>query len=169
MTTPPGADERRARVNLLRALDGAPASRSRDWLDDLLDSEHPAPRPAVPPPPPDTPPKKAAVADEPRWDWRRLRHWPYARLTCGACAALLPFFGGQSAATEWGSVLTQARAQAGVGAAWVIAGVGLTVGALWVHRRRSWIGWAVLTSAFIGGIAMASPYDIVTLFTGVMK
>lgn len=49
MTTAPGADERRARLILLRALDGgrpAPA-RGRDWLDDILDDR---PTPAGPPP-----------------------------------------------------------------------------------------------------------------------
>jgi hypothetical protein len=49
MTTAPGADEIRARRNLIRALDGvrtAPAPASgRDWLDDILDDR---PGPADP-------------------------------------------------------------------------------------------------------------------------
>lgn len=58
MTATPGADERRARLNLLRALDGSrvtpapppPAGegkRTRDWLDEILD-DRPAPPPAAP-------------------------------------------------------------------------------------------------------------------------
>ncbi|MGW5352190.1 hypothetical protein ACWERV_16975 [Streptomyces sp. NPDC004031] len=60
MTATPGADERRARLNLLRVLDGArptppppplpPAGegeRTRDWLDEILD-DRPAPPPAAP-------------------------------------------------------------------------------------------------------------------------
>jgi hypothetical protein len=51
MTAAPGADERRARLNLLRALDGArpvpPPPRTRDWLDDIIDDREP-PAPARP-------------------------------------------------------------------------------------------------------------------------
>jgi hypothetical protein len=49
MTAAPGADERRARLNLIRALNGGPAvsPRPRDWLDDILDDR---PTPAGPPP-----------------------------------------------------------------------------------------------------------------------
>lgn len=133
--------------------------RQRDWLDDLMD-EPPAP-----------PPRAAQLVEEEpagdqRWDWHRLRSWPYARPACGACAALIPWYRGQSLATWWGSTLTSARTEAGVGAAWVIAAVGLIIGAVWVHNRRSWIAWALATSAFIGTVAMAHPSDIVTFITG---
>jgi hypothetical protein len=103
---------------------------------------------------------------EPHWDFRRLRHWPYARPAIGAGLALLPFFHGQSAATQWGSTLIQARAQAGVSAAWVIASVGFTVAAILVRRHRSWWTYSLLTSAFIGTVAMASPLDLVRFVTG---
>lgn len=171
MTTPPGADERRIQYQLrTRGVSYAPQppsdARDRDWLDDLWDDDRPPPRAAVPPQPPDTPPPVATEADEPRWDWSRLLRWPYARPTCGAGVALLPFFGGQSAATGWGSVLLQARTEAGVGAAWVIAGVGLGIGALCVRGRRTWWAYGLLTSAFIGTIAMASPLDLVRFVTG---
>lgn len=62
MTTAPGADEVRARRNLLRALNGvrtAPAP-GRDWLDDILD-EKPAPAPAAAPRLPDW--RKGEIAD----------------------------------------------------------------------------------------------------------
>jgi hypothetical protein len=160
--TGPGADERRIR----RALDERgvsyapqPPQRERDWLDDLMD-EPAAPRPASQPGAEEKP------AGERRWDWSRLRHWPYARPACGACAALMPWYRGQSAALAWGHVLTQARAEAGVGAAYVVAAVGLGVGVLWVGRRRSWFAWALLTCAFVGLVDMARLSDIVTFTTG---
>lgn len=168
MTTPPDEDELRMQARLRAAFDGTPRSRPRDWLDDLLDETKTAP--AAPPAPPAPPAKTATAAEDgPRWNWRALAHWSHASLTCGACAALAPVFGGQSAATGWGGVLQQAREQAGVGAAWVIASVGLTVGAVFVHRRRSWWAWALLTSAFIGTVAMASPMDIIQFVTGAQK
>lgn len=66
MTTAPGADEVRARRNLLRVLDGerpAPpptGERARDWLDDILD-EKPTPAPPVAPRLPDW--RKGETAD----------------------------------------------------------------------------------------------------------
>ena len=125
--------------------------------------------PDVEPKPNDEPEPDNEVEGEQRWDWSRLRYWPYARLVCGAATAILPVFGGQSAALTWGDVLYRARTEAGVGAAWIIAAVGLTVGAMWVHHRRSWLAWAGLTCAFIGTIAMASPFDLVTFMTGVTR
>ncbi|MEE4546444.1 hypothetical protein V2S66_31330 [Streptomyces sp. V4-01] len=175
MKSAPGADETRIR----RALDErgvsyapqppAAPERPRDWLDEHFDATA---TPQTRPPDPPAPPDKPAATDggaEPHWDWQRLRHWPYARLVCGAAVALIPWYRGQSAALTWGHVLEQARAQASTGGAYVIAAVGLTVGAIWVHRRHSWIAWTVLTSAFIGAVAMAHPYDLITLITGVTK
>lgn len=169
MTTPPDHDELRLRAALRAHIDGTPPPvRERDWLDDLMDAE-PAPRTAPPAPP--EPPKTTTrdEAGEPRWDWRRLFHWPYARLCCGAALALIPLDHGYSAATGWGSALRDCRAQAGVGAAWVLAGTGLIVAAVLVHRRRTWWTYTLLTTAFIGTIAMASPWDLVQLVTGVSK
>lgn len=171
MTATPGADERRARHNLLRVLDGgAPTpARTRDWLDDLWDDE-PKPKPEPPgPPPPSRAAPPAAGDGERRWDLRRLLHWPYIRPAVGAVVALVPWFGGYSAATRWGAVLTQARAEAGIGAAWVIAGVGFGTAAVLVNRRRGWPSYGLLTCAFIGTVAMASPFDIVTFMTGVTQ
>lgn len=174
MTTAPGEDERRIR----HALDAAgvgyapqpPANaRTRDWLDDLWDD---APTPEVPPPGP-PPPSRAAppAADdgERRWDLSRLLRWPYARPSVGAVVALVPWFGGYSPATWWGSVLTQARTEAGVGAAWVIAAVGFGVSAVLVNRRRTWPAYGLLTCAFVGTVAMAHPYDIIQFVTGVTR
>lgn len=174
MTTAPGADERRIR----RALDARgvgyapqpPATpvRKRDWLDDLMDAE---PKPHSAPPAPPEPPKRTATGTpgEPRWDWRRLLHWPYARLCCGATLALVPVQDGQSAATGWGTALRSCRTEAGVLPAWILAAAGFGVAAVLVHRRRSWWTYGLLTSAFVGTVAMASPFDLVTLMTGVTK
>ncbi|SEO83878.1 hypothetical protein [Actinacidiphila rubida] len=165
MTTPPDHDEMRIRGQLRERIDGAPVPpprRQRDWLDDLWDTDDTKPPAAERAPEP----VEQQPAGEPRWDWTRLRRWPLARPVCGACLALLPFLQGQSLATSWGGILTQARTEAGVGAAWVIAAVGLAIGAMWVHNRRSWIAWTLLTSAFVGTVAMANPSDIVTFITG---
>lgn len=146
-------------------------SRPRDWLDDLWDQDEPRPVTAASPPRPPDPPKATTrdTPGEPRWDWRRLLHWPYARLTCGACTALIPLHNGQSAALAWGSVLRQARTQAGVGPAWIIAGAGFAVAVVLVGRRRSWWTYGLLTCAFIGIVAMASPWDLIHLITGATK
>jgi hypothetical protein len=174
MPTEPGEDEHRIRRALdARGVGYAPQPpsgpvRPRDWLDDLMDDQ-PEPR-AAPPAPPEPP--KSTTTDtpgEPRWDWRRLLHWPYARLCSGATAALIPWYHGQSAATGWGSVLHSYRTGAGTGAAWIVAGIGLAVAAVLVHRRRTWWTYTLLTTAFIGTVAMASPFDLVTLITGVTK
>jgi hypothetical protein len=174
VNTAPGADEHRIRRALhARGVAYTPQpvpapTRPRDWLDDYLDgtTAQTQTRPPDPPGPPDKP-ATATDAGEPRWDWRRLRTWPYARLTTGAAIALIPWYGGQSAGTAWGHALSQCREQASVGGAWVLAAVSLTIGAVWVHRRHSWPAWAALTSAFVGTIAMGSPLDIVTFITGV--
>jgi hypothetical protein len=165
MPIPPGRDELLVQAQLRARIDGTPPPpRARDWFDDYLDATT---RPAEPPQPPDKPPAAATdTPGEPRWDWHRLLRWPYARHITGACVALIPVQDGYSAATGWGNALQQARAQAGVGAAWTIASTGLLVGAIWVNRRRSWFGWCLLTSAFIGTVAMASPLDIVRLVSG---
>jgi hypothetical protein len=170
MSTDQGADERRIR-HLLQARgvsytpDTPPPAKG--WWDRLYDDEPPAPRAAVPPSEPPRPPKVTAedTPGEPRWDWRRLLHWPYARLTLGATAALIPWHRGTSAATGWGEVLRSYRTGAGIGAAWTVAGVGLITAAVLVHQRR-WYGWLLLTSAFIGIVYMASPFDLVTFLTG---
>ncbi|WP_052397246.1 hypothetical protein [Streptomyces sp. NRRL F-5123] len=168
MTATPGADEHRIRHALHRRGVGyapQPPARDRDWFDDYVDATT-QPRTPPPGPPPDRATAQAADGPEPRWDLRRLTHWPYARPTIGAATALIPWWGGWSAATRWGAILTQARHEAGVSAAWVIACTGLTVGAVLVHRRRGWPSYALLTSAFVGTVAMASPLDIVRFVTG---
>lgn len=188
-----GADERRVRqllaargVSYTPRPAAAAQERARDWLDDILDERpgtSPAPAPRLPdwrmgeaadlrgddPDCPDRPVAADEPAGERRWDWSRLRHWPFARPACGACLALLPVLGGQSAALAWGHVLTQARTEAGVGAAYVLAAVGLVIGAVWVHNRRSWLAWSLLTCAFVGGLDMARLADIVTFTTGAAK
>lgn len=171
MSAPPDHHELRLQARLRARIDGTPpppASRPRDWLDDLFDDQ---PAPAVTPPaPPARPPVTATdTPGEPRWDWRRLLHWPYARLCCGATLALIPVQDGQSAATGWGSALRDCRTQAGVLPAWLLASLGISLAAVLVHRRRSWWTYSLLTTAFIGTVAMASPFDLVTFMTGVTK
>lgn len=176
MTTAPGADELRARRLLIDAInrthtapDPEPAGeRPRDWFDEYVDATT-QPKAPPPGPPPDRTTAQAADEPEPNWDFRRLLHWPYARLTIGAVAALIPWYAGYSAATKWGAILSQARAEAGTGAAYVIAGVVLGVTAVLVHRRRAWWAWVLLAIAFVGTIAMARPYDIVQFVTGVTR
>ena len=170
MSAPPDHHELQLRARLRARIDGPPAgapSRPRDWLDDLFDDQ---PAPAVTPPaPPARPPVTATRDDtpgEPRWDWRRLLHWPYARLCCGATLALVPLDRGQSAASGWGTALRSCRTEGSVLAAWILATVGISLAAVLVHRRRSWWTYGLLTTAFIGTVAMASPLDPVRFLTG---
>lgn len=177
MTLAPDENEIRVREQLRARIDGTPPgtppTRPRDWLDDLMeDRGTPAARPPGAPIPAAKPPAaktERTAPGEPRFDWRRLTHWSYARLTIGASATLIPLYQGQPAAGVWAHVLRQARGQAGVLPAWIIAAAGIGAAAVLVHRRRSWWAYGLLSTAFIGTVAMASPYDLITLVTGVTR
>ncbi|MGI3198425.1 hypothetical protein ACRJ4B_16035 [Streptomyces sp. GTA36] len=148
----------------------------------------PPPPPAVPDPPPPPaapePPPAAVVVQhvrhvhefvlvepepEPRlWVrlWERFVTW---RMLAAILAALTPWVGGQSPVGIWSHTVHQARTEAGVGAAYVIAAV--AVAATWTLDRRT--GRAVprflLVTASLGAIGVLSWWDPFLLLTGVHR
>lgn len=122
---------------------------------------HAALRALIDPPP--------APDPEPRWDWRRLRHWPHAGLTVACIVALAPVFGGQSLATTWGTALRDCRYQESVGGAWTLAGIVLLVSVTSARWRPRWYSRCAVIVALFGTALMASPFDLITLMTGVTQ
>ncbi|MEU9149181.1 hypothetical protein AB0D59_01175 [Streptomyces sp. NPDC048417] len=148
----------------------------------------PPPPPAVPPTPvpfliqPDPQPPRVVevrhvhevllVAPEeptPRlWErvWDTVATW---RMLLAVLAALTPWAYGRSPVGIWAHTLHQARAEAGVPAAYVIAGVALA--AAWGLDRHT--GKAVprflLVTALLGGLGVLNWFDPFTLLTGVTR
>lgn len=105
--------------------------------------------------------------DPPRlWErlWDALVTW---RMVVAILAALIPWVHGRSPVGLWGHTVHQARTEAGVPAAYIIASVAVT--AAWVLDRRT--GRAVprflLVTATLGALGVLHWYDPITLFTGV--
>lgn len=143
----------------------------------------PAP-PAVPPPCPTPPPPSGPVEvhhthsiiltwddpepePTPRW-WERL--WDRIatrRMAIALVAALTPWAGGQSPVGIWSATVHQARTEASIGAAYVIAGVAL--GAAWALDRHT--GRAVprflLVTASLGSLGVLHWWDPILALTGV--
>lgn len=176
MNTAPGADERRIR-QILRTRgvgpDATPPPRTRDWLDDLWADEHPTPRAAVPPQPPEDPPKTAAATGEPRWDWRRLLHWPHlgikTRLCCALAAIAAPILpGGYCTATTWWYCVHQARHNYGIGYGYALGGaaLALALGAVTSRGHRAGllrlVILAITAVGFIGAMSWSDPIAFVT-------
>ncbi|MET9138885.1 hypothetical protein [Streptomyces parvulus] len=141
--------------------------------------------PPPPPPPPPVPeprpveirhvheivltsPEPTPDPDPPLWSrlWDRLITW---RMIVAILAALTPWAGGQSPIGLWSGTVHQARTEAGVLAAYIIAGVALT--AAWTLDRRT--GRAVprflLVTASLGAFGVLSWYDPVLFLTGVHR
>jgi hypothetical protein len=184
MTTDPGADERRIR----RALDARgvsyapqpPAAPAGDWWDRLYDDEPPAPRAAVPPPEPPRPPKTTVEdtpSGEPRWDWRRLLHWPNlgikTRLCCALAATAAPILpGGYSTATTWWYCVHQTRHNYGTGYGYALGATALALAIRAVTsrgRRAGLLRVTALAIAAIGFLGATSWTDVVRLFTGAFQ
>lgn len=181
MTAAPGADEQRARHNLRRigvayAPQPAPGARDRDWLDDLWDDKAPAPQPRaiVPPGEPPDPPAETAAADEPRWDWRRLRHWPNTRPATTAGIALVATFWpiphvGYSVATTWAYCVSQVRDNYGAGWGYAVGGGAFALAVSLVGQRGRKAGILRLTFAAVGLVGLTGCihwFDLITLVTG---
>lgn len=186
MTTTPGADEQRTRHNLrIRGVSYTPQppanARQRDWLDDLWadDPDAPAARPqsAAPPAPPPAPKRTAQDADEPRWDWRRLLHWPHARPVIAASVALaataLPVPRvGYSAATTWAYAVHQVRADHGAGWGYTVGGGAFALAGWLVAqrgRRTGVLRLTLLAVTLVGLTGAFSWFDLITFATGVTK
>lgn len=142
----------------------------------------PAP-PAVPPPPP-APIEVRHVhevllvipgpeQEEPRlweriwdWTWGRLLAW---RMLAAIVAALTPWYGGHSPVGIWGHTVHQARTEASVGAAYVIAAVAVT--AAWALDRHTGrlVPRFLLVTALLGSLGVLSWWDPFLLLTGVTR
>jgi len=147
----------------------------------------PPPPPVVPPPapwpPPAPPPGPIEVRvtvdltpvhepepePEPRlWErlWDRLVTW---RMAVAILAALLPWAGGQSPVGIWSHTVHQARTEAGIGAAYVIAGV--AIAAAWGLDRHTGrvLPRFLLVTALLGSLGVLHWYDPILLLTGVHR
>jgi hypothetical protein len=96
--------------------------------------------------------------------WDRLATW---RMAVALGAALTPWAGGQSPVGIWSHTVHQARTEAGIGAAYVIAGV--AVAAAWGLDRHT--GRAVprflLVTAGLGAFGVLHWWDPILALTGV--
>ncbi|MET9815304.1 hypothetical protein [Streptomyces sp. NPDC006355] len=106
---------------------------------------------------------------EPRprhWErlWERFVTW---RMVVAILAAVLPWAGGQSPVGLWSRTVHEARTEAGIGAAYVIAGV--AIAAAWGLDRHT--GRAVprflLVTASLGAVGVLHWWDPILLLTGV--
>ncbi|WP_431781726.1 hypothetical protein [Streptomyces chumphonensis] len=104
--------------------------------------------------------------------WERL--WDAAvryvspwRALVGLTLPLLPIPGtGYSTATTWAYTVAQAR-EAHIGTGYAVAGGALVLAGLWLHRRRSALSLAGLTTAFVGTFGAIHWFDPITWLTGV--
>ncbi|MEZ7005034.1 hypothetical protein [Streptomyces sp. AD55] len=118
----------------------------------------------APPPPPEPEPGLWARA----WDWlgEHLITW---RMAIAILAALVPWINGRSPVGAWAHTLSEARAEAGVLAAYLIAAVALV--AAWVFDRRT--GRAVprflLVTASLGALGVVDWWDPILALTGVHR
>jgi len=96
--------------------------------------------------------------------WDRLCTW---RMASAILAALLPWAAGQSPVGVWSHTVHQARAEAGIGAAYVIAGVAL--GAAWALDRHTnrWVPRFLLVTSGLGAFGVLHWWDPILLITGV--
>ncbi|MEU0332205.1 hypothetical protein [Streptomyces sp. NPDC006193] len=98
------------------------------------------------------------------WDW--LVTW---RMIAAILAALVPWAGGRSPVGIWAHTVHQARTEAGILAAYVIAGV--AIAAAWAldrHTGRA-VPRALLLTALLGSLGVLDWYDALTLLTGVHR
>lgn len=147
----------------------------------------PAP-PADPPssgspwPPPPTPgplevrvivdqaePDEPEPEPEPRWwerAWDRIVTW---RMTCAILAALLPWAGGHSPVGAWSNTVHEARTEAGIAAAYVIAGVAVVVAFVLDRRTGRVVPRFLLVTATLGALGVLNWWDPFLLLTGVTR
>ncbi len=98
--------------------------------------------------------------------WDRLVTW---RMAVAILAALLPWAGGQSPVGIWSHTVHQARTEAGIGAAYVIAGV--AIAASWGLDRHTGrvLPRFLLVTALLGSLGVLHWYDPILLLTGVHR
>lgn len=133
-----------------------------------------------PPPPPPGPLEVHVTVDlaptpepEPTPPWW-ARTWDYLadrlltwRMTGAILAALTPWAGGESPVGLWSQTVHQARTEAGIGAAYVIAGVALA--AAWALDRHTGrvVPRFLLVTAVLGSFGVLHWWDPILLLTGV--
>ncbi|QHC16879.1 hypothetical protein GR131_16285 [Streptomyces sp. GF20] len=138
-----------------------------------------APGPAAPadPPPPiqvyvtvdltpgEEPPPSTRTQRAVDWLWDRCTDW---KLLSAVLAALAPWLNGTSPVGAWAATLHDARTEAGLPAAYLIAAVALA--AAWaINRRGRWLGRFAFTTALLGATGVLDLYDLVLLLTGVPR
>jgi hypothetical protein len=96
--------------------------------------------------------------------WDRIATW---RMGSAILAALLPWAAGQSPVGIWSHTVHQARTEASIGAAYVIAGVAIT--ATWALDRRTgrWAPRFLFVTASLGALGVLHWYDPILMLTGV--
>ncbi|MFI1371327.1 hypothetical protein ACH4UY_04855 [Streptomyces longwoodensis] len=143
----------------------------------------PPPAPAAPPwpgpPPPPPGPIEVRVTlvpvplpepdPEPHWWerlWDRLFTW---RMVGALVAALTPWAGGNSPAGIWSHTVRQARTEASIGAAYVIASV--AIAAAWALDRHTGrvIPRFLLVTAILGASGAVAWWDPFQMLTGVTR
>lgn len=113
------------------------------------------------------PPAPPPAVPDPGWEWSALWSWARWRHAGGAAAALAPLFGGWSCATGWGRALQNCRTEQAIAGAWTLGGLALLVAVTITRWRPRWYTTALAVTAVFGLADVASPFDLVTFFTGV--
>ncbi|MFF6985625.1 hypothetical protein [Streptomyces sp. NPDC010273] len=98
--------------------------------------------------------------------WDALVTW---RMAVAVLLALLPWYGGRSPVGLWAHTVQQARTEAGIAAAYVIASVALA--AAWILDRRTGrvVPRFLLVTALLGSLGVLSWWDPVQFLTGVTR
>ncbi|MFE7273025.1 hypothetical protein [Streptomyces sp. NPDC057623] len=139
----------------------------------------PAPPPVAPPPPP-APIEVRHVhevllvvpdtEDEPPtlWErlWDKLATW---RMLVALLLALLPWAGGNSPVGIWSRTVHQARTEAGISAAYIVASVAVV--ATWALDRSTgrFLPRFLFVTASLGAFGVLHWYDPILLLTGVTR
>ncbi|MFR9796156.1 hypothetical protein ACL02U_09670 [Streptomyces sp. MS06] len=98
--------------------------------------------------------------------WDRLTTW---RMLAAILAALTPWAGGHSPVGLWAHTLHQARTEASIGAAYVIATVAVLT--TWTLDRRTSrvVPRFLLVTALLGTLGVLNWWDPILLLTGVTR
>ncbi len=110
-----------------------------------------------------------AEVSRPRlWErlWDALITW---RMLLAVLAALLPWAYGRSPVGIWGHTLHQARAEAGIPAAYVIATVALVAAWLLDRHTGKVVPRFLLVTAMFGGLGVLNWWDPIQFLTGVTR
>ncbi|MCA1845090.1 MAG: hypothetical protein LC792_18230, partial [Actinobacteria bacterium] len=98
------------------------------------------------------------------WVWDHLRPW---HTLGGTVLALLPAFGGYSAASGWAHAVHSCRVESGPGGGYTLALGALLAASVATWRRPYWATRTALVIALAGCLGAVHPFDPVTGLTGV--